>query len=228
VCRVLEEDPDLAEAVPVGRRQQAIESFVAPVVIVPTGLWMPPPAPDPGATGMLILDGLLIRKIAVGDRYSVVLLGVGDVIQPWTAVIGHDGHQHPDWVAFTRTRLAMLDGNFTRLLGQFPELAPTLVERVVQRSRDIAMNMAIASHTRVDTRLHMLLWSMASRWGRIRPDGVLLPLRLTHQVLGELVAARRPTVTTALSELAEQGLIQPVEDGWLLKGDPPSDVLAVS
>jgi hypothetical protein len=42
-------------------------------------------------------------------------------------------------------------------------------------------------------------------------------------VLADLVAARRPTVTTALSELGRQGLVRSVDEGWLLAGDPPGD-----
>jgi hypothetical protein len=52
---------------------------------------------------------------------------------------------------------------------------------------------------------------------------VLVPLRLTHATLAELVAARRPTVTSALSELSRSGLVRSVEDGWLLFGEPPGE-----
>jgi hypothetical protein len=39
-----------------------------------------------------------------------------------------------------------------------------------------------------------------------------------------MVAARRPTVTTALSELARMDLVRPVEGGWLLLGDRPGEL----
>jgi hypothetical protein len=54
---------------------------------------------------------------------------------------------------------------------------------------------------------------------------VLVPLRLTHTVLGDLVAARRPTVSGAISRLARAGLVVKTEDGWLLTGDPPRELL---
>jgi CRP-like cAMP-binding protein len=74
----------------------------------------------------------------------------------------------------------------------------------------------------------MLFWHFAGRWGRVRGDGVLLPLRLTHTVLADLVAARRPTVTTALSDLSKRGLIRAVDDGWLLLGQAPTEVPALA
>jgi CRP/FNR family transcriptional regulator, cyclic AMP receptor protein len=85
--------------------------------------------------------------------------------------------------------------------------------------------MAIVHHPRVDTRLHMLLWHLADRWGRVRGDGTIVPLRLTHYVLADLVAAGRPTVSAALAELAEQGLLRPIDHAWLLLGEPPGELL---
>jgi CRP-like cAMP-binding protein len=99
-----------------------------------------------------------------------------------------------------------------------------MLARAVRRARNLAVNMAIVHQARVDVRLHMLFWQLASRFGRVRGDGVIVPLRLTHALLAELVAARRPTVTSALSALAREGRIRALEDGWLLSGDPPGEL----
>jgi hypothetical protein len=49
-----------------------------------------------------------------------------------------------------------------------------------------------------------------------------VPLALTHRILGQLVGARRPTVSTALGELAERGeLVRRVDGSWVLRGSPP-------
>jgi hypothetical protein len=70
--------------------------------------------------------------------------------------------------------------------------------------------------------LKALFWHLAERWGRVSGDGVIVPLALTHRILGQLVGARRPTVSTALSELAEREELTRRPDGsWLLRGDPP-------
>jgi CRP-like cAMP-binding protein len=132
------------------------------------------------------------------------------------------------WFVVEPVRLALLDGRFTRQIGRYPELGGRLFERAVRRSRRLVVNMAIIHQARVDDRLHMLFWQFAGRWGRVRGDGVLLPLRLTHTVLADLVAARRPTVTTALSDLSKRGLIRAVDDGWLLLGQAPTEVPALA
>jgi hypothetical protein len=47
-------------------------------------------------------------------------------------------------------------------------------------------------------------------------------------VLADLVAARRPTVTTALNDLNRQGLVQPVDEGFLLAGQPPGELVGIT
>ena len=59
-------------------------------------------------------------------------------------------------------------------------------------------------------------------------EGVLLPLRLTHQILAQLIGARRPSVTTAVGELTSAGLASRRPDGsWVLHGGPPNELREV-
>src|SRR5947209_17307730 len=99
------------------------------------------------------------------------------------------------WSAVVPARVAVLDEEFVESLATYPELASSLVARAMQRARNLAVQMAIVHQARVGTRLHMLLWHLAGRWGRVRADATILPIRLTHALLAELVAARRQTVT---------------------------------
>ena len=79
------------------------------------------------------------------------------------------------------------------------------------------MTQAISQLHRVDRRLLALFWHLAERWGRMTADGVVLPMTLSHRMLGQLIGARRPTVPTALGELARRGDIRRCDDGtWLL------------
>ena len=49
------------------------------------------------------------------------------------------------------------------------------------------------------------------------PEGVHVPLTLSHRMLGQLVGARRPTVSAAVSTLADTGELTRRADGsWLL------------
>jgi CRP/FNR family cyclic AMP-dependent transcriptional regulator len=93
----------------------------------------------------------------------------------------------------------------------------------VLRARFIAFQLALAHVRRVDARLLLLFWRLADRWGRVTPQGVVIPLRLTHASLGKLVGAQRPSVTTALKQLHQAGKLSRFRDGtWLITSDPPS------
>jgi CRP/FNR family cyclic AMP-dependent transcriptional regulator len=232
VCHVLREDPELAEAIEPDRRDRAIEACVAREVRIPVGTWERRRSVllEEGI-GLLVLEGLLIHRVGINGRFGAELLGESDVLRPW-----HDEAEAStlpltiDWMVLEPARVAVLDERFTRQLAHHPQLAARLFARAVRRSRHLVVNMAIVHQARVDVRLHMLFWHLAGRWGKVRTDGIVVPLRLTHTVLSDLVAARRPTVTSALSDLARRGDVHVVDEGWLLCGDPPGelqDVVAI-
>lgn len=228
-CHILREDPDLAEAIPPGLRMLAVEDCVAQMLRLPRGAWNPQELPGIGTgIGLLVLDGLILRRVGVDGRFGAELLGEGDLLRPWQ---GEDTTpaltRTTRWRVLQPARMALLDDECARSFARYPELTGRFVARALDRSRNLTVNMAIIHQARVNVRLQMLFWHLADRWGRVTAEGVLLPLNLTHSVLADLVGARRPTVSTSLSELSRQGLVSAVRYGWLLSGEPPGELLAV-
>lgn len=221
LCRLLIEDPELSEAVEADRRQQTAEELAAPVLAIGPGPWVPPPSPDEQTLGLLVLEGLLIRHVNIGGRLGLELLGETDLLRPWQPMDAATLPLRSEWTVLAPTRLAVLDARVTQQLALHPAVMARLLERALRRSRQLVTNMAIVHQPRVDTRLALLLWQLAGRWGRVRRDGVLVPVKLTHALLADLVAARRPTVTSALSELNRRGVVRQIDEGWLLLGPPP-------
>jgi CRP/FNR family transcriptional regulator, cyclic AMP receptor protein len=229
LCYVLREDPELAEHVPPPRRAKAVEECVARELrILELGSWTGASGPSPdNGIGLLVLEGLMLRRVGIEGRFGAELLGEGDLLRPW--------QRAPDfstplplttsWSIIEPTRLAVLEDDFLQYIARYPELAGGLLARALERSRQLAMNMAIVHHARVEVRLHMLFWHLAARWGRVRSDATVLPLHLTHTLLADLVAARRPTVTSALSELARRGSVRFDGEVWVLTGGPPGELL---
>jgi CRP/FNR family transcriptional regulator, cyclic AMP receptor protein len=225
VCHVLLEDPDLAECVPEERREQVARTCMVRELYFDRGSWSGQRPDMPHEIGMLMVDGLMMRRVGVDGRFGAELIGRGDVLSPW-----HDEHEvrmlplEHAWTVLQPTRLAVLDERFARLLGRYPNLTTRLMSRALRRSRNLAIAVAIIHHARVDARIQMLLWHLAGRFGRVRGDGVIVPVRLTHAQIAELVAARRPTVTSALSKLASDGRVRSVGGAWLLSGEPPGEL----
>ena len=226
-CQILRADPDLAAALAPADRDQAIEDCLARTVRMPRGRWSVQWGIElTNGIGLLVLEGLLLRRVGIDGRFGAELLGEGDLLRPWQ---GEDSDstlsQTTGWRVLDATKVAVLDMDAARCLSTYPEVTGKLVGRALERARNLAINMAIIHQARVNVRLHMLFWHLADRWGRVRSEGVILPLNLTHAVLADLVAARRPTVTTALTELSRQGLIRSAGTGWLLSGEPPGELL---
>ena len=107
------------------------------------------------------------------------------------------------------------------VLAGFPPVTVAVLGRIHARAHRLALTQAISQMTGVDRRLEALFWHLADRLDNVTPAGVVVPVALSHRLLGSLVGARRPTVTTALLELAASGGVSPHRGGWLLTGSPP-------
>lgn len=219
---VLDADPDLGAGLAGEALATARRELVVATRGLPRGSWAPDDGEPPGgALGLLVLEGLLTRSLTLGGRTTTELLGAGDVLRPWEhADLAAPVPAEHGWCVLVPATLALLDRRFTAAAGHYPEVVAAIAGRMLGRSRALVLQSSLRQVPRVDGRVLLLLWQLAERWGRVGPDGVLVPLRLTHETLGELVGARRPSVTTALTHLAELGLVTRRADGWLLERDP--------
>jgi CRP/FNR family cyclic AMP-dependent transcriptional regulator len=174
--------------------------------------------------GALVLEGLLKREVRIAGSECAELLGAGDLLRPWDADADEGFTQVGGaFEVLEPTVLAILDRRFAAAGGRWPELLDAVLGRCVLRSRALAFHMALSHLNRVEVRLLALFWHLADRWGRVGPEGVIVPLRLTHRTLAQLVGAQRPSVTTALGQLADTGRVSRRADGsWLLHGEAPS------
>jgi CRP/FNR family transcriptional regulator, cyclic AMP receptor protein len=223
VIRVLDADPDLGAALPPEVFAVAARHALAEVKEIPPGAWVPSSCYEAGhpLVGVLIIDGLLTRDMQFAGRMSSELMGAGDLLRPWDQDASFDPIPlDVTWQVLEKAHIAILDRHFAAVIGKWPVLVDAVTGRAVKRSRALAFQLAISQVTRVDERLLVLMWHLAERWGRVGPDGVRVPLRLTHEALGRLVGARRPSVTTALTGLAKRGCVERTPTGWLLRGDP--------
>jgi CRP/FNR family transcriptional regulator, cyclic AMP receptor protein len=223
VISLLDADRELARAVPADQLSAARRTLAVRVDALERGEWSPTGTygDDAPAVGLLVLDGLITREITFADRTTSELLGAGDLLRPQD----HDSGFDPlpveiHWFVLEPARVATLDSRFALSARPFPGVMVDLAARTVRRSRALAFQLALSQLTRVDDRLLVLFWQLAERWGKVGTEGVRLPLELTHRTLGRLVGARRPSVTTALSGLARDGLVERTDEGWLLRGDP--------
>src|SRR3954454_23706536 len=164
---VLHHDADLADAVPPQKRVQAARESVAAVVRVRRGKWdaRAPAEHTRGGHGFLLLEGLLVRRVGIGDRFAAELLGPGDLLRP----LEHDGEEATlpfaaTWRVLEPLRLALLDGAWSARMAAFPGVGVELTARAMLRSRRLANMFVITSHPHLEERLVLLMWELADRY----------------------------------------------------------------
>jgi CRP-like cAMP-binding protein len=131
------------------------------------------------------------------------------------------------WRALLPTRIAVLNQSFSKRVRFWPQITHALLQRAGRRSRTLNVQRAIAAQPRLEVRLALLLWHLAARWGKVEPGGIRLPVPLTHQLLGKLVSAERPSVSHALARLAHAGLVSGHADEWHLHGSLKDQLTAM-
>ncbi len=221
---LLDADPDLGQLLGDDERDEARRTLVVRYHVVDPGPWDGERLRDAGPenVGLLMLDGLITRELALADNVSGELLGPGDVVRPWQA--GGPERLVPfavRWTVLEPTRLAVLDRRFAVALARYPHVNAMLIDRLTERTQRLALMQAISQLNGVDRRLLTLFWHLAERWGRVTAAGVTVAVTVPHRVIAQLVGARRPTVSTALSQLADRReLVRQADGTWLLTGAP--------
>lgn len=206
---LLDVDDDLAEEFDLRARTAARQLATVRVLDADVGgcdlsSWLDAARPGPG---LLILDGLIASETQVGDRTATELLGAGDLLQPPVQSVDDLLERTDEWRALSPTRFGLLNADFADRVRPFPQIGQALLRRAGKRISEVDALRAITSQPRLEARLVLLLWHLAARWGRVEPAGIRLCLPLTHRLLGQLVAAERPSISHALKRLADAGLV---------------------
>jgi CRP/FNR family transcriptional regulator, cyclic AMP receptor protein len=219
--RLLEADPDI------GRYLTGDERMSAMALTVPTASVAPGPVDltalleRNSCFGAFVLEGMLTCSLRIGEQAGMRILGPGDVVSfgavPISMLLADASCR-----AVAPSRLALLGRDLLVGAHRWPRLIAGLHTRTAEQIERVAVQLAICQLPRVEDRLLALLWLLAESWGRVTPNGTILPIALTHETLGALVGARRPTVTLALGELTERGAILRQGRTWLLVEQPPA------
>jgi hypothetical protein len=181
-----------------------------------------------GGLGLLLIEGVVALDVQVGDRTASELVGAGDLLAPWTSsadvvLLASETFSR----ALVRARVAVLDAAFAERIRPWPQVLHALLRRAVRRTMELNVHRAATCHPRADARIALLLWHLAERWGVVQPDGILVPLPLTHRLIGQLVGAERPSVSHALARLSSAGLVTREKDGLVLHGTAAHHIAAL-
>jgi hypothetical protein len=213
--RLVDVEPDLVDTLSPEDKQLANQVSL-PVAVADAGeLDLDQLHEESGAFGALILDGMVLHRVLIGEHSALRVLGPGDIVtaSPRTnvAILEYGGHRVAE-----RAHLALLEDHAMLALRRFPRLAVMFQLRMAEQEERVAAQLVICQLPRVEDRVLAMMWLLAESWGRVTSAGTSLPLSLTHDAWGELVGAKRPTITLALQRLAERGAAVRLDRGWLL------------
>jgi CRP-like cAMP-binding protein len=213
--RLLDLDPTLA-----GQRDAnpALASAHVPFLALHPGSWSPEdlPAEAGRPLALMVTDGILLHHLCLADSVVSEVLGPGDLLSP---------RLEADPVVPIRrslrlaqpARIAFLDRRIVPVLAGTPQLAARLLARAADQAGRTAAHRAIVALPRVEDRLLALFGHLGERWGRVGTAGLLVPLALTHEAIGQLIGARRPTVSLGLKALADEEVLSRRADGcWVV------------
>jgi CRP/FNR family cyclic AMP-dependent transcriptional regulator len=219
--RLLDHLPDLAADLDSGQLATASRALTVPAIELGPGgcefgSWVTVPPVTGRPFALLVTDGLLAREVRLGERTSTSLYGPGDILDLRT----DEGSSLASGVRLVCPELAViavLDDRVLVAMREWPRMIARLFAVTMRQLERADVNAAIGRLERVEDRMLGLFWLLADRWGRRGPDGIAIDQPLTHEAIGRLIGARRPTVSLGLRALYEQGALSRRADGtWLL------------
>src|SRR3954452_2739709 len=141
--------------------------------------------------GLLVIDGALLREVRTARRVTAELIGPGDVIRPFD----EDGEEALPvrseiiWRTVQPTTFAVIDGRLVQAAARWPSIVTALLARTVRRTQRLAVNFSLSHMVRIADRLLLLFWHIASHWGRVTREGVVIELPLSHSQLALMVGS---------------------------------------
>lgn len=169
--------------------------------------------------GYLLCAGLVFLFARKGDGHKLGLgiLGPGEIVGVG-CFLGQERH------ALSAQALTAVQGHYLswevcqQILEKPSELGTRLIPLLVYQIQWVRRQLKhVAAGSGVRERLAALLVELGRRCGRELPSGARrIDLKLSCELLGEMIDARRTTVNTVLSELRERGWIVRESGKWLI------------
>ena len=97
-----------------------------------------------------------------------------------------------------------------QLIESNPQVGLAMVRLLSERLREAEVRLAELAHQQVPARLANLILRLSTSEGIMGREGIRIPTPYTHRQLGTMIAANRESVTRAMAELREEGIVEVV------------------
>lgn len=104
--------------------------------------------------------------------------------------------------------LSIPQDSFTNFLFEHPQVMFLLLQVMTSRLRCLSETLANVAGEQVNTRFARLLFWLCARYGRCEGENVVMNVHLTHQEIADMIGATRQTVTSLMSNLKREGILE--------------------
>jgi CRP/FNR family transcriptional regulator len=157
------------------------------------------------------------RLLPNGKEMILAFHGTGEYFGEMALI---DGGTTPASVtAVIPTVIFVLSAREFNVLLEHPKVNRVLLRTLSTRCRDAWAQIEVLTFHNADARIRTAFYYLAKQRGVDTAGGTLIPMRLTHKELADIVGISRETATRVLSHLQSEELIR-VETKHFLIDDP--------
>lgn len=178
---------------------------------------------DPVEDVFIIMSGAVkISSVSTdGKIQGFAFLGAGSMVGATACLLGKVHETMAEAIEETEV-LSIQRQEFQCALADDPEFSMIVMRSLAEGVELLGARVRDLSLLDVQSRLKHALMELASEHGVPSERGLIIDLQITHQELGELVAANRTTITSYLSELQKKGYLW--KEGTHLGIIPPQHI----
>ena len=156
----------------------------------------------------LVLSGV-VKVFSVspeGKIYIFGFVGAGDILGASEFLMA-EAYDSMAEVA-EKSELIMIPAtDFEQLLSKNPILASIIMKKLAKNVKTMTNQVKELGFLDVQQRLKQRLTDLAKEYGIATSEGIRIDLNITHEEIGELVAANRVTITAYLNEFKHRGYL---------------------
>jgi CRP-like cAMP-binding protein len=206
--------PEIVEFISADERHEAPQALMVPSVRAEGEL---ADVLSTAPSDFVVVEGIVLKQMRYAGRDSLELLDPGDVLARPTLARQAEARATTTYRTHGPATLAVIDEHFRAAARRWPELFDVLHDRLARQMHRASMHLAVLHVAPAEDRVRALFSDLAERFGHVTPDGIVIDVDLTHDLIGQLIGSRRPTVTIALERLATADQLTRREDGlWQL------------
>lgn len=163
---------------------------------------------DPSNALFIVKSGK-VRILSLSDRGTETIVHILKEGEIFGELLLSEEQRAFTAVAGTDALVTVLSkGSLTELLAAIPTISKNFIRLLSMRLAKVERDFGDFGHTWSYNRLAKVLLRLCEEHGKETPAGTVIPLRLTHEDLANLIGTTRETVTTQMIRFRRRGLVK--------------------